>query len=297
MIKSHHLMDRDRTIFIFMFALVFLLVRDVYPAQKSLKVDVELVMVKVSVSDSEDHPLTDLKSENFQIFEDKVEQTIRYFSSEATPVSIGIVFDISHSMERKLDFAKGAAMRFLQTGTPDDEYFLVEFSNRARLAEGFTSDIRRLRDRLSLTPAEGATALYDAVYLGLSKLKSGQNPKKALLLITDGEDNHSRYSRGDIREVVRESDAQIYVIDLGRALIGDLAEMTGGHSYHTNVNDLEETCEKIALEMKNQYVIGYESTNRNKDGKFRKVRVRVTPPPGMSKLSVRARDGYFAPNR
>jgi Mg-chelatase subunit ChlD len=265
-------------------------------AQKSLKVDVDLVMVNVSVSDSENHPLTDLKPENFQIFEDKIEQQIRYFSSEATPVSLGIVFDISHSMERKLDFAKDAAVRFLHTGTPDDEYFLVEFSSRAKLAEGFTSDIRRLSDRLSLTPAEGATALYDAVYLGLSELKSGQNPKKALLLITDGEDNHSRYSRADIREVVRESDAQIYVIDLGRALIGDLAEMTGGHSYHTNVNDLEDTCEKIAVEMKNQYVIGYESTNRNKDGKFRKVRVRVTPPAGMSKLSVRARDGYYAPN-
>jgi len=285
-------MSRLRLFFI---AVVFVLITCgvLYAAQKSLKVDVELVMVNVSVSDSEDHPLTDLKSENFQMFEDKVEQKIRYFSSEATPVSLGIVFDISHSMERKLDFAKGAAMRFLQTGTPDDEYFLVEFSSRARLAEGFTSDIRRLRDRLSLTPAEGATALYDAVYLGLSKLKSGQNPKKALLLITDGEDNHSRYSRREIRQVARESDAQIYVLDLGRALVGDLAEMTGGHSYHTNVNDLEETCEKIALEMKNQYVIGYESTNRNKDGKFRKLRVKVTPPAGMNRLTVRARDGYY----
>src|SRR2546425_12070286 len=296
MIKSHHLMDRDRTIFIFMFALVFLLVRDVYPAQKSLKVDVELVMVKVAVTDSDNRPVTDLKAENFQVFEDKVEQQIRYFSMEAAPMTLGIVFDISHSMERKLDFAKDAAMKFLEKGTPDDEYFLVEFSSRAKLAEGFTSDIRRLRDRLSLTPAQGATALYDAVYLGLSKLKGAQHAKKALLLITDGEDNHSRYSRGDIREVVRESDAQIYVIDLGRALIGDLAEMTGGHSYRTNVNDLEETCEKIALELKNQYVIGYESTNRNKDGKFRKVRVRVTPPAAMTKLNVHTRDGYFSAN-
>jgi Mg-chelatase subunit ChlD len=278
------------------FAVVFLIAACVVcEAQKSLKVDVELVMVNVSVSDSDNHPITDLKPENFQIFEDKVEQQIRYFSSEAAPVSLGIVFDISHSMERKLDFAKDAAVRFLQTGTPDDEYFLVEFSSRARLAEGFTSDIRRLQDRLSFTPAEGSTALYDAVYLGLSKLKSGQHPKKALLLITDGEDNHSRYSRGDIRDVVRESDAQIYVLDLGRALIGDLAEMTGGHSFHTNVTDLEETCEKIALEMKNQYVIGYESSNQNRDGKFRKIRVKVTPPAGMSKLNVRARDGYIAP--
>jgi Ca-activated chloride channel family protein len=294
MVKSPHPMIRLRSIAVLP-VILLIAACAVWAAQKSLKVDVELVMVNVSVSDSENHPLTDLKPENFQIFEDKVEQQIRYFSSEATPVSLGIVFDISHSMERKLDFAKDAAVRFLQTGTPEDEYFLVEFSSRATLAEGFTSDIRLLRDKLSLTPAEGATALYDAVYLGLSKLKSGQNPKKALLLITDGEDNHSRYSRGDIRQVVRESDAQIYVLDLGRALIGELAEMTGGHSYHTNVNDLEETCEKIAIEMKNQYVIGYESTNRNKDGKFRKLRVKVTPPAGMNKLSLRARDGYLAP--
>src|SRR5438309_5622288 len=285
-------MARRRTIIIL--AIVLLFVGGIYAAQKSLKVDVELVMMNVAVTDSDNRSVTDLKAENFHIFEDKVEQQIRYFSSEAAPMSLGIIFDISHSMERKLDFAKDAATKFLEQGTPDDEYFLVEFSSRAKLAEGFTSDIRRLRDRLSLTPAEGATALYDAVYLGLSKLKGAQHPKKALLLITDGEDNHSRYSRGDIREVVRESDAQIYVIDLGRALIGDLAEMTGGHSYRTSVNDLEDTCEKIALELKNQYVVGYESTNRNKDGKFRKVRMKVTPPAGMSKLNVRSRDGYFA---
>ena len=287
-------MSLRRTIFVGWAALPLIAVGVMHAAQRSLQVDVELVMINAAVTDSENRPVTDLKRENFQIFEDKIEQQIRYFSSEAMPLSLGIVFDISHSMERKLDFAKDAAVRFLETGTPDDEYFLVEFSSRARLAEGFTNDIRRLRDRLSLTPAEGATALYDAVYLGLSKLKSGQHPKKALLLITDGEDNHSRYSRGDIREVVRESDAQIYVIDLGRALVDDLADMTGGHSYRVNVNDLEDTCQKIAFEMKNQYVIGYESTNRNKDGRFRKVRVKVTPPAGMSKLNVRSRDGYFA---
>ena len=291
MIQSHHFMAQ-RTLVILSTTVLF--VGSVYAAQKSLKVDVELVMVNVAVTDSDNRPITNLKAEHFQIFEDKVEQQIRYFSMEAAPMTLGIVFDISHSMQKKLDFAKDAAMKFLEKGTPDDEYFLVEFSTRAKLAEGFTSDIRRLRDRLSLTPAQGATALYDAVYLGISKLKSGQHPKKALLLITDGEDNHSRYSRGDLREIVRESDAQIYVIDLGRALIGDLAEMTGGHLYRVTVNDLEETCEKIALELKNQYVIGYESTNRDKDGKFRKLRVKVTPPPGMTRLNVRARNGYFA---
>jgi Ca-activated chloride channel homolog len=262
-------------------------------AQKGIKVDIDLVMVNVAVTDSDNRVITDLKPENFQLFEDKVEQSIKYFSSDVAPLSLGIVFDISHSMEDKIELAKAAAVRFLETGTPEDEYFLVEFSSRAKLAEDFTTDINRLRDQLSFKPAEGSTALYDAVYLGLSKVKAGSNPKKALLLITDGEDNHSRYSRRDIREFLRESDVQIYVIDLGRALVGDLAEMTGGHSYHGSVDDLSDICEKIALELKSQYVIGYESSNTNKDGKFRKIRVRTTPPPGITKLNVRSRDGYY----
>jgi Ca-activated chloride channel homolog len=277
-------------------ALIVLLSASVaYAAQKALKIDVELVMVNVAVRDADNRPVTNLKAENFQLFEDRIEQKIRYFSSEVTPISLGLVFDMSRSMEKKLAFARDAALKFLETGTPDDEYFLVEFSSRAHLAEGFTSDISRLRDKLTLAPAQGNTALYDAVYLGLAQLKSGQNPRKALLLITDGEDNHSRYSRRDIREFVREADAQIYVIDMGRALVGELADLTGGHSYHASVNNLEETCEKIALELKSQYVIGFESTNTNKDGRFRKLRVKVNPPAGITKLSARARDGYYAP--
>ena len=263
-------------------------------AQKSIKVDIDLVMVNVAVTDSENHVITDLKPENFQLFEDKVEQKIQYFSSEVAPLSLGIVFDISHSMEDKLELARAAAVRFLETGTPEDEYFLIEFSNRAELAADFTSDISRLRDQLSLKSAAGATALYDAVYLGLSKVKAGTNPKKALLLITDGEDNHSRYSRANIREFLRESDVQIFVIDLGRALVGDLAEMTGGHSFHGSVDDLGEICEKIALELKSQYVLGYESSNTTKDGKYRKIRIKTMPPPGLTRINVRAREGYYS---
>lgn len=274
---------------------VFLAAGAAFAAQKSLKVDVDLVLFNVTVTDSNNRFVQNLKAENFQLFEDKLEQKILYFSSDVAPVSLGIVFDISHSMHKKLDFAQQAAAKFLESGTPDDEYFLVEFSNRAKVAHGFTTDINRLRDRLAFKPAEGSTALYDGIYLGLAQLKKGQNPKKALLLITDGEDNHSRYSRGDIREFIREADAQIFAIDLGRALLSDIAEMTGGRSYRASEDNLEEVCEKIALELKSQYVIGYESSNTNKDGKFRKVRVRVEPPAGMGKLGVRTREGYYAP--
>ena len=274
---------------------VLFTVAGVLYAQKSIKIDVDLVMVNVTVIDGGNKLITDLPRENFQLFEDKIEQEIRYFSSEAAPLSLGIVFDISHSMQNKIQLAREAAARFLETGTPEDEYLLVEFANRAELTENFTTDINKLRDRLALRPAKGATALYDAVYLGLAKVRAGQNPKKALLLITDGEDNHSRYSLGDIREFVRESDVQIYIIDLGRSFVSELAETTGGHSYRGSVDDLEDICTKIALELKSQYVLGYASTNTVKDGKFRKLRVRVTPPTGMLKLNVRTRDGYFAP--
>src|SRR5438094_9684318 len=188
----------------------FVLVAGVLFAQKALKVDVDLVIVNVTVTDPDNKLVTDLKLENFQLFEDRIEQEIKYFSSEAAPLSLGIVFDNSRSMENKIELARDAAARFLETGTPEDEYFLVEFANRAQLAEDFTTDIGRLRDRLAFTPAKGATALYDAVYLGLSKAKAGQNPKKPLLLITDGAHTHSRYSRGGGREFVRESDGESY---------------------------------------------------------------------------------------
>jgi Ca-activated chloride channel family protein len=265
-------------------------------AQKPLKVDVDVVMVNASVTNNENQPITNLKPEHFEIFEDKVEQEIVYFAQDTAPLSVGIVFDVSHSMEKKIEFAREAAETFLERGTPDDEYFLVEFSSRAEVAEDFTTDISRLRDRLAFKPAVGSTALYDAVYLGLQKAKSGQNPKKALLLITDGEDNHSRYSRSDIREFIRESDVQIFIIDLGRALVGELAEMTGGRSYHGSVDEIQDICEKIATELKSQYVIGYASSNSRRDGEWRKIRLRVTPPTGMSKLNVRSKEGYYAPS-
>lgn len=265
-------------------------------AQKPLKIDIDLVMVNATVTDGDNQLITNLKPEHFELLEDKVKQEIRYFAQDSAPLSLGIVFDVSHSMKKKIDFARDAAVTFLERGTPDDEYFLVEFSSRAEVSETFTSDISRLRDRLAFKPAVGTTALYDAVYLGLSTLKEGQNPKKALLLITDGEDNHSRYSRSDIRAFIRESDAQIYIIDLGRALVSDLAEMTGGRSYHGSIDDIQDICEKIALELKSQYVIGYESTNSTKDGEWRKIRLRVSPPTGMSKLNVRSKEGYYGPS-
>jgi Ca-activated chloride channel family protein len=184
----------------------------------------------------------------------------------------------------------------------------VEFSNRPQLTQDLTTDISKLQNRIVFAPAQGMTALYDAVYLGLNKIRSGTNPKKALLLITDGEDNRSRYTFSNIREFVKEQDVQIYsigIIDpvaqfgagsIGRALIEELSELTGGRAFFPgSVYELEDICEKIAIELKNQYVLGYRSTNESQDGKWRKIRIRMTAPKGWPRLNVRAKTGYYGP--
>jgi Ca-activated chloride channel family protein len=279
------------------------------PNNQTLKVDVDLVLVNATVTDSQNRYITGLEREHFQIWEDKVEQEISYFSAEDVPLSLGIIFDVSGSMKEKLSVARDAAVTFLKTGNPDDEYFLVEFSNRPQLAQDFTTDISRLQNRLIFMPAEGMTALYDAVYLGLEKLGEGTNTKKALLLITDGEDNRSRYTFSNVKEFVKEQDVQIYSIGIvsdwssqlntgrmGRALIDELTELTGGRAFFPNsVYELEDICHKIGLELKNQYVVGYSSTNQAKDGKWRKLQMKIEPPRGVPRLNVRSKSGYYAP--
>lgn len=275
----------------------------------SIKVDVDLVQVYATVTDAFNRYVISLAKEHFQVWEDKFEQKIEYFSSEDVPLSIGIVFDVSGSMKDKISTARDAAATFLKTGSPEDEYFLIQFSSRAELAEDFTTDIGRLQNNLIFTPAKGMTALYDAVYLGLDKVKAGTNPKKAILMITDGEDNRSRYTFSNVREFVKESDVQIYAIGIvgsynsgfsqgrtGRALIEEMTELTGGRAFFPDsVEELPDITEKIAIELKNQYVLGYISTNGDRDGKWRKIRVKINPPKGVSHLNVRAKTGYYAP--
>jgi Mg-chelatase subunit ChlD len=181
---------------------------------QTIKVDVDLVLVNVTVSDPLGRMVTGLEQEHFQVWEDKVEQKIEYFSSEDIPLSIGLIFDATGSMSDKISTARDAAVTFLKMGNPEDEFFLVTFSQRAQLQEDFTSDISRLQNRLLFTPAKGLTPLFDAVYLGLDKMKSATNKRRALLLITDGEDNHSRYSFADIKEFAKERDVQILQLEL-----------------------------------------------------------------------------------
>ena len=275
----------------------------------SVKVDVDLVLVNATVTDPSNRLVTGLEKDHFKIFEDKVEQRISQFSTEDMPVSIGLLFDVSSSMGEKIGRAKDAAIAFLKTTNPEDEFFLLTFADQPKVLEEFTSDFSEIQNRLAFAHAKGSTTLYDAVYLGLEKMKHGHNPKKAILLITDGEDTRSRYSLVNVRNAVKESDTQIYAIGIvdsyysaysqgrtGRAVLEEMTEVTGGKAYFPNsVYELEDICVKIALELKNQYVLGYSSTNPAKDGRWRKIKVKLNAPKGLPSLSVRSKTGYYAP--
>jgi Ca-activated chloride channel homolog len=274
-----------------------------------IRTETQITLVGASVTDPLGRLVTGLQQENFRLFEDGVEQEVVRFSSEDVPVSIGVIFDMSGSMADKIDKSREAAVQFFRTANPQDEFFLVNFNDRAQLISPFTASVDDLQDRLMYTGAHGLTALYDGVYLGLSQMRGAHNTKKALLILSDGGDNHSRYSETEVRKFVREADVQIYAIGLfdpdggptqeereGPGLLGDLTMMTGGRMFAVkNVGELPDIATKISMELRNQYVLGYRPSQRAHDGKWRKIKVRLNPPKGMPPLTVSAKSGYFAP--
>lgn len=276
---------------------------------KSLKTETDMTLVNVTVTDPYGRLVTGLEQNNFRIFEDNAEQEVIRFSSEDVPISIGVIFDMSGSMADKVDKSRLAAVQFFQTANPQDEFFLVSFNDRAQLVSPFTPSVEEVQNRLMYTAAHGRTALLDAIYLGLSQMKGAHNTKKALLIISDGGDNHSRYSTLDIRNYSKEADVQIYAIGLyepdggptpeeheGPALLNELTTETGGRTFRVNnLNDLPDIATKISMELRNQYVVGYRPSHREHDGKWRKIKVKLRPPKGLPPLTVFARTGYYAP--
>jgi Ca-activated chloride channel family protein len=271
----------------------------------SIKVGLDVVLVPVTVTDDHYRPVEGLHADNFQIWEDKVDQHIEYFSPEDTPVSTGILLDISGSMRSGFNASRSAAATFLKTGNSEDEYFLVEFSDSPKIAQNFTTDVNKLERTLAFLGAQGYTAFLDAVYMALENVRFGVHPRKALLMITDGEDNHSRYTLNDVKEMLKESDAQLYAVDMGyhsakghnpgRSLLDELTELTGGRVLSPrSMDDLDEICAQISRELKSQYVLGYVSSNKSADGKWRKLRVKVNPPVGAPRMNVRVKAGYYA---
>ncbi len=268
------------------------------------RVDVDTVVVRVAVTDPLNRYVVGLDKEHFRIYEDKIEQDISHFSNDKSPVSVGVIFDVSGSMGDNVFSARNSVGRFLKKGDPGDEYFLVTFNDNARLVQDFTPRDENIQTEVSISNPKGRTALYDAVYLGLEKIQGARHDKKALIIITDGEDNSSRYSFTEVRDFAKESDVQIYVIGergeigFGRGIITEIVKLTGGRAFFPNsFKQLDYFCDLIHTELRNQYLLSYISSNRNFNGKWRKIKVRLDAPEGLPKLKVRSRKGYFVPQK
>ncbi len=276
---------------------------------KPLKVDVDLVLVPATVTDPMNRLVTGLDQVNFELYENGQRQEIRHFSSEDAPISLGVIFDMSGSMGNKIDKSKEAVVEFFRTANPEDEFFMIGFSDKPQLMADFTSSIEKIQGQLVYTVPQGRTALLDAIYLGINKMKQAKHQKKALLIISDGGDNHSRYTEGEIRSLVKEADTQIYAIGIfdsspsteeersGPALLSEITDVTGGRTFTIdNPNELADVATKIGIELRNQYVLGYRPKNPVRDGKWRKLKVKLLPPKGLPPLHIYFKTGYYAPS-
>jgi Ca-activated chloride channel homolog len=267
----------------------------------------------VTVADTRGEFVSDLKSGNFRVFENKIEQKISLFSRDDIPVTMGLVVDNSASMRSKRAQVNAAAMTFVRTSNPQDEAFVVNFNDEYYLdTDGdFTSDQKNLNDALAHIDTRGSTALYDALIGSLDHLKKGHKDKRVLLVVTDGVDNASRESFEETIKVAEQSNAAIYTIGVfsdedrrteksdvrkARKDLKALADATGGSAFFPDtLEQVTPICEQVAKEIRNQYTLGYYPTNAAKDGSFREVKVEVIPPSGYDRLSVRTRVGYYAP--
>ena len=280
---------------------------------QALRLDVELALVNVTVTDSYDRLVTGLEAENFRVFEDNVEQEIVSFSSEDLPISIGLILDLSGSMANKIGRAKDAALQFLKTANPQDEFFLVGFNDHAQLLSPFTNDVEDLQSHMLSASAKGKTALLDAIYLSTSQMHVANNGKRALLIISDGGDNNSRYNEKDIKRVVKEANTQLYSIGIfdqleyrsrtqeelnGPTLLNELTELTGGRSFALqDLSALPDIVAKISTELRNQYVLGFRPSHKAHDARWRKIKVKLRAPKGLPPLTAYAKTGYYAAGR
>ncbi len=285
--------------------------KDIVP-RADIRIETNLVLIPVTVTDPMNRFVTGLDKENFKVFDEKKEQVVSQFSSEDAPLSVGVIFDCSSSMGHKLEKSRLAVTQFFKTANPEDEFFLVQFGDTANLILPFTTNLEEIQNRLTFTQSKGQTALLDAIYLGLHEMKKAKNPRKALLLISDGGDNNSRYTEGEVKNLVKEADVQIYAIGIyemgsgrgrtpeeasGPALLTEIAEQTGGRQYSVeNLNELPDIAAKIGVELRNQYILGYIPQGQAQDGKYHHVKVTLVQPHNMPALRPFFRQGYYAPS-
>ena len=275
---------------------------------KPIKVDVDLVLIPVTITDPMNRLVTGLERENFVLMDNGEKQEIKHFSSEDAPISLGVIFDMSGSMKDKIDKSREAVVEFFKTANPQDEFFMVAFNDKPEVISDFTQSIEAIQGQLIYAIPKGRTALLDAIYLALSKMHEAHNQKKALLIISDGGDNHSRYTESEIKSLVKEADVQIYAIGLftqnpgtpeeqsGPATLSEITDVTGGRTFTIdNPNELTDVATKIGVELRNQYVLGYRPTKPERNGKWRKIKVKLNPPKGLPPLTVYSKSGYYAP--
>ena len=276
-----------------------------------LRVDSNLVLIPVHVTTPAGASVTNLTMEHFRLFEDNAEQKITHFAKDDAPISIGLVFDSSGSMHNKMRKSSEAAATFFKTANTDDEFFLVEFSEHAKLTVAFTPDSSEIYRRIAHIRPFGRTSLLDAIHLALGQMKSAHNLRKAIVILSDGGDNRSRFTTSEVKNAMLESDVQVYAMGIfdpeeirrktseeekGPRLLDELAEQTGGRLYSVdNLDDLAVISARIGNELRNQYLLGYSPTDGSRDGKFRRVRVNLSAPPDMPNLKAYYRHGYYAP--
>ncbi len=272
--------------------------------------NVNMVLVPVTVTDPLGRLVTGLEADQFRIFDDKRQQKIISFSTEDAPISVGIIFVVSGIMSDKINKSRDAVRAFLATANPRDQFFVIAFNDEPHLICNFTININKIQDRMDFIPAGGRTALLDAIYLGLEKMQTARFSRKALLIISDGGDNHSRYTSGEVRNAVRESNVQVYAIGVfdpaadratpeernGPALLNEISNVSGGRLFRMDdLDELPDVAAKIGVALRNEYLIGYDPNRITNNAKWHKIQVKLKPPPGLPPLSVRARRGYYAP--
>ena len=272
-------------------------------------VNTDLITFTVTVTDTYGRYVSGLGKNAFTVMDDKKPQEITFFSDDDSPVSVGVIFDVSGSMGGdKIRRARDALSKFIQTSHDSDEYFLIAFNSRAQLLLDKTRDGNAVLDKLTFVQTKNNTALYDACYLGVEKVQRGSHPKRALLLISDGQDNNSRYTFNELRRLLKESDVTLYGIGIlsgsdagsslgmeGQGILDELASVSGGKAFFPrSAAEMDDIFEQIALELRHQYSIGYKPTDFSNDGRWHRIKVKVNPPRGLPRLYVRSKEGYYA---
>jgi Ca-activated chloride channel homolog len=279
---------------------------------KPVRADVDLVLVPVTVTDALNRPVMDLGRENFRVYENDKQQSIRFFSKEDAPISVGMILDFSKSMSNKFDAERIALAEFFKNADPQDDYFAIAFSDHPTLIADSTQSITDLQNKLALAMPAGNTALLDAIYLGVAKMRTARYQRRALLIISDGGDNHSYYNTRETKGLVEEADVLMYSIGifdnmpvpvfktieekLGKRLLTDVTELTGGRTIVADNRDkIPEIAATISRELRQQYVLAYKSDRGLHDGKWRKIKVQVVASTGAQPLHVHYKKGYIAP--